>query len=216
MRRLTKEEIVGYRLQLGSWLSLDDVDAIMAQVGDEAQMYAVSQGGLQFWRETWIAMSCAQLMHARRLKLGGDPPDFWLDFGNREQSFEIVQVMPEGYRPGVIYEKYAADLTSTGSTDLIERSFDQVGVDLENLPNDLAAQIRAKCAKNYEPGMILVVDLLHDVILETDSGVVLGMVRVTRPALKAFDEVWLRRGNAIVRITEESVSLVTNPLPARR
>ena len=215
MRRLTKKEIASYRLQLTSWLPLDDIDAIMAEVGNQTQMYAVAQGGLQFWRETWIAMSCAQLMHARRLKLGEDPPDFWLDLGGREQAFEIVQVMPRDYRPGDIYGRYAADLSSTGSTTFVDRSFDQVGVDLDNLPSDLAVQLRAKCAKNYERGMILVVDLLHDVILETDSGVVLNLVRVTRPALNNFDEVWLRRGNAIVRVTEESVSLVTNPLPTR-
>ncbi|WP_040308386.1 hypothetical protein [Asticcacaulis biprosthecium] len=213
MRRLTKDEIASYRLRLGSWLPLDDVDAIMAEVGDQTQMFAVAQGGLKFWRETWIAMSCAQLMHARRLKLGDDPPDFWLDFGRQQQAFEIVQVMPRDYRPGVIYGQYAADLTSKGSTELVERSFDQVGIDLENLPNDLAAQLRAKCAKKYDSDLILIVDLLHDVILEADSGVVLGMVRVTRPALNTFREVWLRRGNAIVRVTEESVSLVTNPLP---
>ncbi|MFP1132926.1 hypothetical protein [Asticcacaulis sp. W401b] len=214
MDRLTKEEAQAYRKRLSSWLTLDEADELMAEIGDRAQLFAASQGALQFWREAWCGMSCAQLMHAHRIRLGEDPPDFWLDFGNKKQAFEIVQVQPADLRLGDVFDRYATSVNAGRPVEIVKRSAEQIALDTSDLPADIDRQVRAKCAKRYDRDTILVVEIMHEVTLEADTPLVRTLIPICAPALRSFEEIWLRRGNAILRVSRHSASLTT--MAARR
>lgn len=211
MRRLTKSEIKECRDYLTEWRTLDEVNALMANISLVSELYAVSQGGLKFWREAWIGMSCAYLTHARRFRLGEDPPDIFLDYGTHEQGLEIVQVLPRGMKISGDHDRYADELSARGETVITNRSFQQKERDLETLPADLRIQIQSKAGKNYPNHYILVVDILHEIFFETDTGSVLGIAEVAKGFLKSFSEIWLRRGNAIVRVSPVNTTLITSP-----
>lgn len=214
MRRLTREETAAYVARLRSWLPLSEVDTIVREISEKAEFYSVSQGGLKFWRETFVGMSCALLTHARLFRLGGDPPDFELDYGDHIRSFEIVDVMPAGRRLGAEYDEFA-DLANTNQGIPIRHvTQEEMEAELNSLAPDLEQQLIAKMAKNYNPAPILVVDIHHDIIPAMDSGPERTIVRHAERALSKFPEVWLRKSSSFLRISPSGISRVSTPWPS--
>ena len=146
MRRFTKEQLIELNSRMRTWATLNEFAQMINEVQAAAGFYAVSQGGLKIWREAWVAISCGQLSHALRVKLGDDPPDFELDYGDHQRRFEIVDVMPTGRKLGQTYDYYAEQWNDDASI-LLER----VGGEAEHnaLPGDLERQLQAKAAKAY-------------------------------------------------------------------
>lgn len=214
MRRLTATELSAYKTRLSSWLRLDQVNLIMAEIGEQSQFYAVSQGGLKFWREAFVGMSCAYLTHADRFRLGADPPDFELAYGKRRQGFELLQVMPKGWRLGDEYNTYADELNEFGSTKLKSRSYRERQTESETVVDDVRELLQAKVAKKYDNRLILVIDIFHDLYFSTDSGHVRVLSRVAQQGLSSFSEVWLRQANHIVRVSQNSVSMISEAWPS--
>ena len=207
--RLTKEEVARYKARLASWLRLEQVDTVMQEINQKSQLYTVSQGGLKFFRETFVGMSCAYLTHAERFRLGADPPDFELDYGATEQSFELVQVMPRGWRLGHEYDAYADELNYLGHTTLKTRSHKERQAESESIVDDVNDKLKAKLSKGYDKSIILVVDILHDLYLRTDLGHSRSLANVARSALGSFSEIWLRQSNNLLRVSRHSTSLIS-------
>lgn len=211
MKRITKEEIAGYKTRLSSWLKLGQVDVIMQEIGQTAQLYTVSQGGLKFWREAFVGMSCAYLTHAQRFRLGADPPDFELDYGDKVQGFELLQVMPKGWRLGSEYDTYADELNRFGRTKFKSRSHKEGQKESESVVEDVKEKLATKLSRGYDPSIILVIDILHDLNLHLDLGHAKALTRVARSASKSFAEVWLRQSNNLLRVSPHSASLISQP-----
>jgi hypothetical protein len=213
MQRFTRDEATIHDAELRKWNSLSDVDMIMGAVARKAQLYAVSQGALKFWREAFVGMSCARLTHAVRFRLGGDPPDFELDYGDHQRSFEIVNVMPEGWLLGKEYDGHAERLNAGQPVTLRSLSFEQGRAEYDAFGTDLQEQIAAKMGKNYPAGMILVADVLHEVDFNIDTGLKHVAAQRARKGLEKFDEVWVRRATYILRVTRHGVTQISNPWP---
>lgn len=214
MTRLSAQEANEYKIKLSEWQTLQRVDRLISEVANKAQLYAVSQGGLKFWREAFVGMSCAQLTHAKKFRLGGDPPDFELDYDDHTLKCELVTALPEGLKLGDRYNRYADDLNKHGETTLHTRSFEQSKREYESLPDDVEALIIAKSAKHYPEKYVLVVDILHDVHFESDLGLIRGLVPIGRKGLKAFREVWFRQSSRLLRVSPVSSSVISLPWPA--
>jgi hypothetical protein len=213
MRRLTVSEIAAYKAQLSSWLRLDEVNPIIADIRRKTEFYATSQGGLKFWREAFVGMSCAYLTHASHFRLGADPPDFELRYGRRKQGFEVVQVIPKGWRIGDEYNTYADEMNRLRTTQLKSRSYRERQTESETVVDDVQELLRAKMMKNYDRRFILVVDIFHDLFLSTDFGHVRALSRVARQGLSSFSEIWLRQASNILRVSPFSVSLISSTWP---
>jgi hypothetical protein len=213
MRRLTREETAAYVARLRSWLPLSEVDAIIREVSEKAEFYAVSQGGLKFWRETFVGMSCAILTHAKLFRLGGDPPDFELDYGDHTRSFEIVDVMPAARRLGDEYGQFAVLANANQGVPIRHVTQEEMEAELNALAPDLEQRLTAKMAKNYNPAPILVVDIHHDIIPAMDSGPERTIVLLAKRALSKFPEVWLRKSSSFIRVSSLGVSRISMPWP---
>jgi len=210
MQRVTKEEAEAFRRELSTWRRLAEVHPLMIGVEEKAQLYVVSQGALKVWREAFVGMSCAQLTHAHRFKLGDDPPDFTLDYGDHQRSFEIVTIIPKDWKITHEYDGHAANLNAGEPTPLRTLSHAESEAEMEALFPDLEAQISAKMAKPYPQETILVADVLHGIDFSTDVGPMKRVASIAAGGLKVFSEVWVRRGAAIIRVTKESRSLVSS------
>ncbi len=200
MRRLSKTDLRELEMQLRSWHALSDFAGLLNQADAQAGFYAISQGGMKIWREGFVAMSCAQLSHATEVRLGEDPPDFRLRYRDHERAFEIVDILPAGKRFGSTYDHYAQQWNA-GDPIPIEH------IDMESehdaLPGDLERQITAKLQKAYPPGLILVADIHHTIFPITDFTVEQRLAGIARAGLRGFDEVWLRKGAHLLRISRE-------------
>ncbi len=214
MTRLSAQEVKDYRKQLSQWQTLHRVDTLISEVADKAQLYVVSQGGLKFWREAFVGMSCAQLTHARRFRLGDDPPDFELDYGDHTLRCELVTALPDGLKLGDRYNKYADDLNRDGKTELSSTSFDQGKQEYDSVISDVESLISAKSSKLYPEKYVLVVDIMHEVYFDSDFGLMQELARAARSGLSNFREVWLRQSSRLLRVSPVSTSLISLPWPS--
>lgn len=198
MQRFSKDQLADLHDRMRAWSPIRDFARMIDEVEAIAGFYAVSQGGLKIWREAWVAISCAQLSHGVRVRLGDDPPDFEIDYGDHQRPFEIVDVLPAGRKFGQTYDQYAERWNANASITL-----ERVGgeAELNALPADLERQLQAKATKAYDPPPILVADLHHELIPWTDFPVEQRLARITADYLRHFPEIWLRRGAHILRIT---------------
>lgn len=199
LRRYTKEEPRALGDRFRRWSTPDEFGSLIQKVGRETGFYAVSQGGLKIWREAWVAMSCARLTHAHSVRLGADPPDFELSYGDHRRSFEIVDLWPADSRIGATYDHYAKSWNAGEGVPI--RHADMEG-EINALPDDLREQLRRKMVKGYPPETILVVDIHHSIFPGTDYMVEQDLARIGRQALEVFAEIWLRMGIHILRITQ--------------
>lgn len=211
MARLSAQEAKDYRIQLSEWQALHRVDTLISEVADKAQLYVASQGGLKFWREAFVGMSCAQLTHASRFRLGNDPPDFELDYGDYTLKCELVTAVPHGLKLGDRYNRYADDLNKNGNTELFSNSFEQSEKEYNSVISDVEDLISAKAAKSYTEKYVLVVDILHDVYFDSDLVLLRGLSRIARSGLSKFREIWLRQSSRILRVSPVSTSLISLP-----
>ena len=211
MRRLTFEETSQYVMRLRNWHSLSDVSAILHEVREKARFYAVSQGGLKFWREAFVGMSCAHLSHAKRFRLGADPPDFELDYGDHVRPFEIVDVMPADWQRGREYDEYATLWNEQQGIPISHVNYEQEKAEHETIPADVARQILAKKAKRYDPAPTLVMDIHHRVHGDLGRLVESAMIRHAKHALTDFSEIWLRKASSFLRVSQVGVSRVSVP-----
>lgn len=198
MRRLSKAELADIDARLRQWQSFDEIDAVLKAVRETTGFYAVGQGGLKIWREAFVAVSCALQTHARRIRLGGDPPDFELDYGDHVRAFELVDVFPVGRRLGREYDTFA-DLWNNSQGIPLEHV--DMEAELEALPADLEAQLQAKAAKGYSPSPILVADIHHAIFPQSDIGDLSRLAGIARRYLTHFPEVWLRMSRNLVRVS---------------
>lgn len=211
MRRLCKQEAETYRSLLHSWRSLSDVDAIMDRIDERARFYAVSQGGLKFWREAYVGMSCAYRSHALRFRLGGDPPDFELDYGDHVRAFELVGAIPAWRKPGLLYDKLAAEWNATRKIPILPMSHEEETAEHEAIPEDVRVQIQAKLGKNYSRTTILVVALHHWVVGDLWPHIEMAVVQHARAALGHFREIWIWKGGNVLRVSPDRLSWMTMP-----
>lgn len=57
------------------------------------------------------------LTHAQRVRLGEDPPDFVLDYGDgRELECEVVYAIPKNWPARGLRQRYADELSRLGRT----------------------------------------------------------------------------------------------------
>ncbi len=212
MRRLVPHEIESYIAALREWQSWSDADVILTQIHAISKLYTVSQGRLQFWREAFVGLACAQMTHAVRFRLGNDPPDFELDYGDHIRSFEVVDVLPAGRLRGDEYDQLAADVIAGEQPEIEHLSAEKEREEYHSIPIDVLIQIQNKKAKKYDPSIILVMDLHHAVIHELYQDVEGELVRLARGALDAFAEIWFRKGMYLLRVSPYSVSRICGPL----
>ncbi len=198
MRRLSRSELGALDARLRQWQTVEEIDAVLHEVRETTGFYAVGQGGLKIWREAFVAVSCALLTHGQRVRLGGDPPDFELDYGDHIRAFELVDVFPAGRRLGQEYDRFA-DLWNNAQGIPIE-SLD-MEAELTALPADLEAQLRAKAAKRYDPAPILVADIHHAIFPQSDLGELSVLAGIARRYLGHFPEIWLRMSRNLVRVS---------------
>lgn len=198
MRPLTGDETAQLAGYLADWRTPEEVHGALQAVGEVAGFYTVGQGALKIWREAFVAMSCLQLSHARRLRLGDDPPDFELEYDHGVQDFELVDVLPAGRRLGEVYKTYARNLNETGRTEL-----ERVGGQEEHeaLLADFERQLLAKMAKGYETSLILVADIHHELEPGSDYPMEQRLARIAQAGLDRFREVWIRKGASIIRVS---------------
>ena len=208
MQRLTRHETADATAKLRSWRSPADVDVLLDDIREKAGFYTVAQGGLKFWREAFVGRSCAYLSNAKRFRLGDDPPDFELDYGDHARSFEIVDVMPSGRQRGLEYDNHAALWNERGSIPISHLTYEQENSEREAIPADVERQILAKKAKKYDPAPILVLCLHHHVIGDLGHSVESAMVRHAENALTTFPEIWLLKGPSLLRVSAVGVSRV--------
>jgi hypothetical protein len=213
MRRISREQATELQAKLKQWCTFEEADEIMQCVAQKAQLYVTSQGSLKFWREAFVGMSCALLTHALRIRLGADPPDFELDYGDHMRTFELVNVIPKNWLIGKQHDEYAERLNAGESIKLRKLTYAQSKAEYEALGQDLEQQIQAKLSKSYSPGMILVADLYHDVDFATDFGLKQEIANIAAQALSKFTEVWVRNGNSLIRISPDRISQISNPFP---
>ena len=199
MRRISREEATEFEFKLRQWCTFEEADEIMQKVAEKAQLYVSSQGSLKFWREAFVGMSCALLTHALRIRLGADPPDFELDYGDHMRMFELVSVIPKNWFIGRQHDEYAEQLNAGQSIKLRKLTYAQGKAEYEAIGPDLEQQIQRKCSKTYSAGTILVADLYHDVDFATDFGLNQMIGNTASQALSKFAEVWVRNGNALLR-----------------
>ncbi|WP_269715629.1 hypothetical protein [Caulobacter sp. NIBR2454] len=211
MVRLTKSQAAEYRSRLSAWQSFADATELMREVRERQGFYAVSQGAAKFWREMHVALYCAGITHAKRVRLGDDPPDFELDYGDHRRAFEIVNALPPGRQLGAEYDAMA-DLMNTGKSVPITHL--DVEGELEDAPLAVDAAIRSKAAKGYEMPLVLVVDIFHFVIARSDRDAERQWVRSAQKALGSFIEIWLKNGSDLIRVTPNGISRLSHPWPA--
>ncbi|MFZ3006037.1 MAG: hypothetical protein WA047_07655 [Phenylobacterium sp.] len=210
MKRFTKAQLAELNGRMRAWTTLEDFAQMIEEVHAVAGFYAVSQGGLKIWREAWVAISCGQLSHALRVKLGDDPPDFELDYCDHRRQFEIVDVMPAGRKLGQTYDNYAERWNNNASITL-----ERVGGEAEHnaLPSDLESQLQAKASKAYNPRPILVADIHHELFPWTDFPVEQRLAGIAAQYLGHFPEVWLRKGAHLLRITPHGATRLASIKP---
>jgi hypothetical protein len=213
MRRIPRKQAIELETKLKQWCTFEEADEIMQFIAEEAQLYVSSQGSLKFWREAFVGMSCALLTHAFRIRLGANPPDFELDYGDHIRMFELVNVIPKNWLIGKQHDEYAERLNAGEFIKLRKLTHAQAKAEYEALGQDLEQQIHAKLSKSYSPGMILVADLYHEVDFATDSGLKQEIANIASQALSKFAEVWVRSGNSLIRVSPDHISQISNPFP---
>jgi hypothetical protein len=211
MRKLSKKEAQAYELRLKVWNDLPVVTGIMKEINNIAELYAVSEGKLKFWRETYIGMSCAHFTHALKFRLGGDPPDFELDYGSHQRSFEIVQLVPQGRLISGEHKTYAQDLEAKGETILREDTYATRRSEWEAVVPDAKIQVAAKASKSYPPETILVVDIVHDFEFQQDPGATRQLVSLAMQNTSHFSEIWFRKSRSLLRVSSTSATLIKPP-----
>jgi hypothetical protein len=212
MRRLEQHETAVYFAALREWQSWSAADAILTKIRDISKLYTVSQGGLQFWREAFVGLACAQMTHAVRFRLGNNPPDFQLDYGDHLRSFEVVDVLRAGRLRNAEYDELAADVLAGKQPEIEHFSTEREIEEYKAIPGDVMRQIQSKKEKGYDPSIILVMDLHHAVMHELYQDVEGELVRLARGALDAFSEIWFRKGMYLLRVSPYSVSRICGPL----
>lgn len=211
MRRLTQTEIAAYKARLSRPITVKEAKAISSEVHAIAELYTVSQGRLDFWRELFVGISCADLMHASHIRLGEEPPDIVLTVNGADLLIEITNAIPTGRKLGAEYDDYAASMVETGSVKFADENALE---DHDSVVPDVAAAIDKKVSKSYRARYVLVVDILHKIIGPLSWSMERAMVRSAVPALTSFEEVWIRKAASILRVSRQGVSRVSAPWPS--
>lgn len=204
MAKLSAQQIADFAGRLGKWLTPADFDAILREVESLVGFHAVGDGRMKWWREGFVAMSCAQLSHARRLRLGDDPPDFHLDYGDHEREFELVDILPAGTKRTGDYDQYGKLADAGKPIPIPQRDWSEESHNA--VLRDLQVQLDAKSAKQYPPGTILVADIQHNLIPIQDAPMEARLAKCASSYLDRFEEIWLRNGAHIIRVSPARVS----------
>ncbi len=210
MRKLSDVELTEFIARFSDWQSPEDFERILWDAEAIVGFLAVGDGRMKVWREGFVAMSCAQLSLASRLRLGDDPPDFELDYGDHRRSFELVDVLPNGSRRTGEHAKLAK-LANAGEPLPIEH-FD-AEQELLDLPADFRAQLEAKAAKKYPAGLILVTDIQHFLVPSVDEVVERRLAKTAAEYLDFFEEIWIRRSASIIRVSQMGASRMISIRP---
>lgn len=212
MQRIEAAEVKRLKQKLGTWHYLSEMQDALQEISKRAGLYTVAQGELKFVREASIGQICGMLTHARQVRLGDDPPDFVLGYGDgRELECEVVDVIPKNWPARGLHRRYADELSRHGQTQIQEFSYEELRSQSESVVEDVEKQIEAKATRAYEKDYILVVNITHDLILGSDAGHTKELFKLGKNALSSFAEVWFKKDRNILRVSKHSATLITPP-----
>ena len=86
--------------------------------------------------------------------------------------------------------------------------------DYPTIVSDVESVIKKKMSKSYPADTVLVVDIHHDMFGAFDYPIERQLVKTARLALGRFKEVWLRKGQSLLRASPVSISRVSQPWPS--
>lgn len=189
--RLSKPERELWRERLSRRVTPTEMLAMVHELHDQLGLHAMTQAGVEFFRDAFVAGHFASSRGADTVRLWPDTrPDFELITGNTSTLFEVVEADLPGrnrgaeYREAILLEEQERE---TWEHDPAEAVADRA----RKAPAMLREASRRKAAGGYDPAWCLVVYLnLSDYGWHTRE-VEDCMRPSTRPASLAFKEVWV-------------------------
>ena len=195
-RPATREELALWRRALSSWGAPSQFAELVESLSDAHGDHAIDQAGSVF-RDAFIASKCAAGFAADRVRLGADPPDFELTFGERVESYEVVEVQAPGRRRG--NELKADRLKSPEDRARPVHVPAEEWSSAASVLQQVEEAARQKAAKGYPAETVLVV-YLNVWPVAGARKVSGGLAAALAPARAAFKEVWVLDNGRLKRI----------------
>jgi hypothetical protein len=196
MRRITKLEAVAMRGRLEEWRRPSDLRALLRELDQPHGFYSAGQGAMQPWREAFCAGEFATAVGASGVRLGEDPPDFYLRLGLSEFPFELIEVRDPATKMGAEFDALA--ILSNEEKKLPVEHFDPTEA-LNLAPDWIETAVAKKARKTYSPGTILAVKA-HIMMFDSVDDEVTGAIeRKVISHLSAFPEIWILVGGRFLQ-----------------
>jgi len=194
-RPATQSELATWRGDLSSWLTPSRFAALVESLSNTHGDHAIDQPGSVF-RDAFVASKCAAELAADGVRLGADPPDFELSFGERVERYEIVEVQAPGRRRG---DELKADLKSPEDRARPVHVPAEEWTPAASVLRQLEEAARRKAAKGYPADTVLVV-YLNVWPVAGARKVSAGLAAALAPAHAAFKAVWVLDNGRLERI----------------
>lgn len=185
--RASDAEKVDWRARLSVWSTPAAFSTLVEEVQDRLGDRALDQSGLQFFRDAHIGMRCAQYLKADEIRLGPDPPDLELRFGDEKVACEAVEVLRPGRRRG---EELKLD----------RMQMDEIRTKAQHIPDDewlsapvalkaISDEILKKVEKGYPQETVLAM-YLNLGFSADQRALSSGMYDAVSVGFPAFREIW--------------------------
>lgn len=188
MERISRADAEAMHNDLRSWRSPVSLSERLDRHGKRYGFYAAGQGAMQPWREAYCAQRFAVALGASAVRLGEDPPDFYLQLGTVAVSCELVELRDPRSRPGLEFDALAA--LEARSDPIPPELFDPDDV-LDWLPERLTACLGQKAAKHYPAGTVLAVYVHAFVFGGLEPQVRAIVEELVEPYVSEFRSIWV-------------------------
>lgn len=182
------------RGQLQRWQPPDEMWSLLETWREPHGFYTVGQRSMQHWREAFCAHGFADTVKAEAVRLGEDPPDFYLRLEQEEIPFELVEVREPGQRIGDEFDKLA-ELANRGAK-LPVQHYDPTD-ELLALAGQIASAVAAKANKGYPTNMVLAVKAQAIMFPEMEAAIRDSVRDAVKPHLSAFRAIWVSGWNRL-------------------
>jgi hypothetical protein len=192
MVRLTKSEIASHKLYLADWNEPIAMQGYVEEINDHmGSKDFLTQAGIEFLRDAWIAATFATTRGAKLVHLVSDEwPDFEIQLNDKIERYECTEADELGRRRGDEYREAEARADSDGllfDDDPIEDWIKRAN----QVPEVLRAAIEKKVLKRYGSVAQLVILLNINEFGIRQSDIVTCFPHICEAARDNFSAVWI-------------------------